>query len=75
MGGMKSTPLEILHLQRGADLHTVANSASDGTKIGMNPEHTLGGLAVLGLDFQVVGHVNSLDDQNLVLLPDFPFGF
>jgi hypothetical protein len=61
----------VLHVQLRRNLHTAFESSCYGAKINMHLVRPLGGLPVLGGQFQMVVRVDPLDDQDLAVLFDF----
>jgi hypothetical protein len=60
----------IAHFQRGRDINTAANSAGNWTKIGVEAKHSFGSFAFVRGDFEMIGHMDTLDHQNVAILLD-----
>jgi hypothetical protein len=60
----------VLHLQRGGDLDAVADGAIDRAALGVHLVGAFRRVALIGIELEVVGHVDAADDQDAVLRLD-----
>lgn len=58
----------VFDLKRGSDLHAVADGAGHRTVLLVKAVDPLSDLPFRGVQLQVIGHVDTLDDEDIVLL-------
>lgn len=63
--------LEVFHLQRGGNLHTPPNSAGHWTVVSVEAVNPFGRGPMVGGQFQMVGDVNTPDNQDIILFFNF----